>query len=358
MKHVEKLLAFPVLLSATLFTACSNDNGPRPEPAPIPVQGAYILHEGTFGNDDASISYYSFQDHTVEHEVYQRNSGRALGSGANAMEQYGSKLYVTVTESDQLIIASAKDASHVGQVDIEKPRDIAFFGDKAFVSSYSGSVFVIDTASLSITKEIPVGRTPEQVVEAEGKIYVANSGWHDFVFSGGKHDNTVSVIDPVSLTETKKIKIADNVTQLLNDGNGHVLASSADIYSVADYSLIKAGKLHVIHTSDLQVDTLDFGIQLMATAGDEPVYVLSSAQGSPSLFTLSSSFELQPVDYFDESGIVACNVLGVEAESGDVWVGDAVDYSSAGVVYYWQKAGKKVNRFDVKIFPKAFVFRR
>src|SRR5690606_29317886 len=130
--------------------------------------------------------------------------------------------------------------------------------------------------------------TPEQSVAAGNKLYVANSGGHDAVVSGGTYDNTVSVIDPIQLTEERKIKVADNVTGLFYDGFGHVLASSVDIF-ITFPELLKPGRLHVIQTANDQVDTLNFGAQLMAMGPNRTVYLTKSEnpEASPSLFKLN-----------------------------------------------------------------------
>ena len=360
MKQLSQYFVGLSLLAIVFLSACNNDNeGPRPNPDEnIPgeeVQGTYIFNEGSFGAGDASLSFYNAEDGQVSHQVYsQKNPDYSLGDGANDMQQYGSKLYFTMTESNQVVVAASADVEHLAAIQVDQPRSLAFYEDKAFVTSYSNAVFVIDTASLQIISEIEVGRTPEAITVAEDKLYVANSGWQDYVFNGGVHDHTVSVIDPNTLQEEERIDVAENVTQVLYDGNGHVLVGAADIFNNTDFSLEKPGYLHVIHTNDHHVETLDYGVQLMATAPDQPVYVVSAKDGAPALYTCSPSFDLQATNYF--TGIDAYYALGVADDTGNVWVGDAHDYTRPGTVSFWEKGSGTVESFEVKVSPKAFVF--
>ncbi|MBO4430059.1 MAG: hypothetical protein J5790_01800, partial [Bacteroidaceae bacterium] len=49
--------------------------------------------------------------------------------------------------------------------------------------------------------------------------------------------------------------------------------------------------------------------------------------------------------------------IGVSPRNGDIYVGDAVDYSQAGVVYRYDAAGTLIDQFRVGINPNHFAFK-
>ena len=56
------------------------------------------------------------------------------------------------------------------------PENIVAAGGNVFVSSTDGTVAVIDTTTLTITKFIKVGSNPAQMVVAGDNLYVSNTG--------------------------------------------------------------------------------------------------------------------------------------------------------------------------------------
>ena len=100
------------------------------------------------------------------------------------------------------------------------------------MSLYDGYVARLDTASLEIEQKVKVGRNPEQLVVANNKLYVANSGGLDYNTPVG-YDKTVSVVDLVSFQETKKIEVVTNPVNLVTDNQGDVY-----LVSMGDYGAI------------------------------------------------------------------------------------------------------------------------
>ena len=70
-------------------------------------------------------------------------------------------------------------------MDCRVKPDMAFKGDKMYVSAYVGSisdpdllgsVYEVDTATLSITREVKVGHQPDELLVMDNTLYVCNSG--------------------------------------------------------------------------------------------------------------------------------------------------------------------------------------
>ncbi|MDR3141348.1 MAG: hypothetical protein LBU37_06460 [Tannerellaceae bacterium] len=197
--------------------------------------GFYILNSGNWNENNASLSYYDYTTGVLTADVYKTANGKGLGDGAEQMLIYGSRMYVTVSGSNRLAVLD-RDAKEIKSIapagEPVNPRCMAAGAGKVYVSYYYGhSVAVLDTASLEIEKEVKVGRYPEQLTVAGGKLYVANSGGLDY---GSGYGKTVSVIDLETFAVEKEIEVIINPTQLKADSQGDIY-----VISMGNYGNIK-----------------------------------------------------------------------------------------------------------------------
>jgi len=102
----------------------------------------------------------------------------------------------------------------------------------AYVSLLLGNaVLKVNFRSSQLLDTIPVGKSPAGVAIAEGKIYVANSGFDfgTFLYDPG----TVSVIDPSADTVVATIPVGLNPQSVLVDRQGRVhVVCTGDYFSV------------------------------------------------------------------------------------------------------------------------------
>src|SRR5690606_32763660 len=279
---------------------------------------------------------------------------------ASDMDMYGSLLYVVVNESNKIEILNASTAKIVKTIDIDQPRYIAFHSGKAFITSYTDHVFVLDTLSKTITAQIKVGRTPEQIVASGNRLYVANAGWADAI-TGGEYDNTVSVIDPVLLKEESKITVADNIDIIFADNKGKLYVSSTDIYNTVDWSILKPSRLYRIDTKTNKVDKeYEFGAHLMAFTKNKAYLVSNNYKaGEDTFLEMDLGTEtLTESDIFKGVELDHLYGLAVDSDNGDIWLSDA-NYGQLGKVRRYNKALDKIDlTYTTGAFPSVFVFKR
>jgi len=356
-------IAFAVVFAA--FLASCSDKDPIIADEPVkPSEGMYVLNEGGFMADKSSaISYIDFETKEVTKNIFQANNSTAdLGSDPVDMGQYGSLLFVSVTSSNKVIVLDAATAKQLKAINIEQPRFMAFHDGKVFVTSYTNNVFVIDTLTNSVSGEVAVGRTPEQIAVANNKVYVANSGSNDFI-AGGNHDNRVFVINPSQLTVEKEIEVADNVYKLYADGKGSVYAGAMDIYTSIDgeWVLQQPAKLYRINTGTDAIDKeFDFGIQLMAFS-DNKAYMISTNYPDVNGYTLLemdlNGENISELDYFNSVAIDNMYALTVDQKNGDIWISNT-NYDTDGQVYHYIRETQKVEEFSVGLNPSVLVLKK
>jgi len=338
-----------VLASCHKDKVTPNQGTPKAERA-----GIYILNQGGFGANNSTLTYYDYATKQLTADLYKTINGTDLGDTGNDAEIYGSKMYIVVNVSNVVDVVNAKTGKLIKQNSLvnngvgRQPRSIAFYKGNAFITSYDGTVAVMDTASLAITQYITVGRNPEQLVVSNGKLYVANSGGLSF----GNPDNTVSVIDLGTLTETKKITVIANPVTMAADNYGHVY-----VLSLGDFASIQGGLTIIDNTTDVAKSqtTLSLGYNIpMAANGDYVYYPTLDNK----IAVYNAKTQTAGVANFitDGTALTSPYAIAVDSLSGEVFVSDAKDYSSNGTLYAFDKTGKKEYSITTGINPGRIIF--
>jgi YVTN family beta-propeller protein len=260
-----KNAAIPFMLTA-LVTLLSCD----PEPLLIEQtvgatdnnhSGMFILSEGLFNQNNSSLSWIDFSTglpdswtdgNNRSYDSFLKANGRRLGDTANDMLLYGSRLYIAVSESSTIEVVDAATCRSIKQLSMMtdgkagQPRRLTAYEGFVYVCSFDGTVSRIDTLTLVSDAVVRVGRNPDGICCAAGKLYVSNSGGLDF----NRPDSTVSVIDTKTFTEIARITVHPNPGFIYADNNSvYVISRGIFDYGTMDYD----SRLHRIDTGTDQV---------------------------------------------------------------------------------------------------------
>jgi YVTN family beta-propeller protein len=205
----------------------------------------------------------------------------------------------------------------------------------------------MDTTTLAIEKYITVGRNPEQMVVSNGKLYVANSGGLSF----GNPDKTVSVIDLNTLTETKKITVPSNPIEINADAYGDVyLLSYGTDYPSKPFLTIINNNTDVVKVSK----SFDAGYATPFVISGDNAYYVSDAN-KVKVYNVKTEAVTNENFVTDGTGIKLPFAIAIDSITGEVFISDAIDYSSNGLLYAFDKDGKKEYSITTGINPGAIV---
>ncbi len=212
-----------ILFSFLLLMSCeTNPLVPKVKPEQK-LQGAFIINEGNFLQSNGSLSFYSFENHSVQNHIFRTVNRRDLGDVVNSMTIVDTIGYIVVNNSNTIEVISTKTWKSIHTINLpagSSPRHAAYWQGKLYVTNLFGnSVSVINAESYQIETTIPVGANPEEIAVVGTKAFVANSG-----FGSG---NTVSVIDLASNQVTNTLRVGDNPNAFAEDKDGdlHVLCT-------------------------------------------------------------------------------------------------------------------------------------
>lgn len=369
--HLLYLIAIFTVLSACDDEICWEDN--KDKPTETSVSGMYILCEGLFNMNNSTISYYDFGqnrmisyqdpdkrgDDKTSYDFFKMKNGRKLGDTANDLQRYGNKLWCAVNVSSQLEIMDMQGKS-LSQIPLfnengigRQPRKFAFHNGKTYVCCFDGTVARIDTASLKVEAITQVGRNPDGICAANGKLYVSNSGGLD----NANPDNTVSVIDIATFCETKKITLRENPGTILSDRNGNVYVVSRGRYNeaTANYDC----RLHRINSqTDQLIKTYDWPVLSFCISGNQAYLYSYQSEKDAILVMDTRTGELTDENFVkDDTRFTHIYNITVNAANKDVYICDAQNYTVNGLIYCLGADGKRKFTIDAKgLNPNSIVF--
>lgn len=369
MKTVRKILFLPLLCLAVLF-ACREIELVVPteyELLPgVPIDpdarpaGMYLLNEANMGSNKSSIDYVDFRNAYYVRDIYaERNPEvvKELGDVGNDIQIYGNKLYAVINCSHKVEVMDVRTCKRIGQVDIPNCRYIRFAKGKAYVSAYVGpvaidpnaqlgAVYEVDTASLAVTRKVTVGYQPDELEVLGEYLYVANSGG----YRAPDYDSTVSVVEIYGMKQIQKIPVGINLHRIRKDRYGKLWVTSR-----GDYNTIPS-RLYVLDRKDknskemVVKDTLDIPCSEMYIQGDSLYFY--SVEWNKQTERNTVTYGIIDVrtgqlvtDHFitdgTEQDIVIPYGICVHPTTGDIYVTDAKNYVSSGVLHCYDRHGKK-----------------
>jgi YVTN family beta-propeller protein len=333
MKKIKRCL---ITIALVAFIASCKKNDVAPVAPPKVATGIYTLNQGIFNSNNTTISYYDFTSGKATTDFFNSINGFGLGDTGSDMIIYGGKLYVVMNVSSYVAVLNAYTGKFIDSVSFinggvaRGPQNIAIANGKVFVSSTDNSVSVIDTNSLAIIKTITVGSNPAQMVVSGSNLYVSNTGGYSASF-----DSTVSVINLGTLTETGKITVGINPGSIAADNAGNIYVACTGDYATVPAQMVKinTGTNAILKAADTAAGIVRYY--------NNNLYITGGYLGAASVRVLSTADFSQVKSFVsDGTGIENPYGLDIDDATGDVYIGDAKDYVSAGTVFCFDTNGK------------------
>jgi YVTN family beta-propeller protein len=353
----NKLMAVFMISGSLFIQSCSKDD-PAPSPVTSAAKGLYVLSEG---GGDSKLGYYNKTTGAFLGDFFYQQNGNNLGQIGNDMIQYGGKSYIVMNTTGNVTVIDhstgllLRRINFVNVVPGRLPRYAIAHQGKVFVSAQDGTVSVIDTASLDITRTITVGANPEEMAISGDKLFVTNSGGFNFP----DYDSTLSVINLNTLVETGKIRVGINPQKITADENGNLYIVATGDYATVPSSIVKvnAATETVIFRADTAVSTIRYYDNALFVTNDFPYTGLSSNVR----MLRTSDFSNRSTSFISDATAIATPYgLDIDENNGDVYITDAKDFVVSGEVFCFDKLGKKRFSFSVSpgVNPNSVVFIR
>jgi len=340
-----------------LFFSCSDD--------PIDINGAdiaatsgvFIINEGNFNHDNATLSYYDYSTGQIFNQMFFAANEIPLGDVAQSMTIHNQKAYLVINNSGKIYIIDPSDMTFIDKIaGLTSPRNITFINDsKAYITDlYSKSIFIYDDNNHLIASEIDVNNNqPYNQHSTEQMILYGK-----FAFiTCWSYDNKVLVIDTETDRLADSIEVGKQPNSIVLDHNNKIwvlsdggFTGSAFGQELASLSRIDPEtrevelKMHFTEMSSSPTDLCLNGNLDTLYYIDGDVYRMAIHEGS------------LPAESLIEAGDHTFYSMDIDPSRNIVYLGDAVDYQQNGWVYRYTPSGAAIDSFQVGVMPGDFCF--
>lgn len=354
-------------ISVSVFTACSDDDTPGPDPSPVTVtEGLFVVNAGNMGSIPGSLTYIGNDGSTLQNAFANANGGMTLGDTPNDALVYGSKLYIVVTGSNIVWVADRNKLNIIKQISTpelmgndkgKQPRRLAAAGGNVYVSTFDGYVAAIDTANYNMAYCYRAGSYPEGMAVADGKLYVANSDYSritnasiseiDLKTGEQTNHNDALIMNPTSIVAM------DGALYVLDYGKYDASYNQTD----AGIRKIQGGQISIIAEATLMAADTQRGL----------IYTVNAPYSyptTPAKYEVYDTATSQTKTFISGDDIDSPAAITVDPATGDVYISSYktdpdtgyADYFNNGYVNRYRADGTFVARYDTGVGPTAFAF--
>lgn len=346
-----------------LFTSC-NENEDKPSISPSSFHNCYIaLCEGNLNGNNTSLSIHEIEKKKTTHWAFLKINGKGLGDTGNDMQKHDGRLYIVMNVSGYIAVVNPNTLKLIKRIPTvdengknREPRYIVFHEDFAYVSCFDGHILKINLNTHKQTDITKVGRNPEGMAIANGKLYVANSGGLDFNKPIG-YDNSVSVVDLTTFKEIKKITVGLNPYKILNYNNTHLYVNIRGDYTNAHpYDLCQ-----IDLSTDEVIKHYNIPVLNMTLVKDHLHFYSYDYTHSEARFgEIDLSTDMPVFDTPLQKSIAQHIKLPYDMTYDDAhnifFISDAMDHTTSGKYFGFDSTGRPTIEFSTGISPNNIIY--
>jgi len=353
--NLFKFYLLGLSLLSVMFVSCGDDEMiTTTDPGPMIDEQTYdngvlIINEGAFTGGTGTLDFYDRVKDTLLRNVYSTvNDGKVIGNVLQSAIVIGDNAFLIVNNASKIEVVDALTMEYKNTISgVFGPRYMSDLGNgNAVVSEWglngvSGQLKLIDLSTLTITDSVSVSG-PEQMIIANDKIYVANSG-------GFGESNVVSV-HRFDLEQQLEITVGKRTIDMVQDANNDIWVLSGGSYVDGDGASLCQIKNDISQNcitlggfpSDLNIDAN--GVNLYYVENGE---IRNINVNNP---TISEVVELPNV-----TG--AIYGLGYDGNQGALYIGTTPDFSSESTTHVVYENGDATISFTTGVLTNGFVAR-
>jgi hypothetical protein len=340
---------------AVVLLACDSDNDP--------VKGEYqsgvlIANEGGFMANNGSVTYFNPSTKLTSQNIFKNTAGLFAGGILQSISIDGDRGYLVLNGSNTIEIVNHNTFESVATftaAELDKPRYVQVIGDKAYISvwgaydaNYSlvdSYVLVVDTKTLSVVDKIDTDEGVDNLLYNGSRLFASNNNFGN--------SSTVAVIDPSSDELIDQIELAAGPAGMVLDANNKLWVITQGTYLGNDGKLFRLNPTTLAIEEDIDLSMNPDGD--LAITPDKKNLIYNNGSSIYKIAITDTQAPTQP--WINAANVQELYALEVNPENGDLYIGDAKDFSSPGTVYIYNADGTFKESFESGINPTQFVFK-
>jgi YVTN family beta-propeller protein len=350
-----KRLLFLLLASSFLTFSCSDD---ETTPKGKYDQGVIIANEGNFGNSTASVTFYDPTAQEAQQNIFAKPPLNFAGDVLQSITFKDNRGYLVLNGSNKIEVVNAGTFESINTLensDMVSPRYIEVINGKAYISVWGpfdanfslidSYVLVVDVNSNAVIKKIDTDEGTENLLLVNNKLFVSN-----YNFGGS---NTVDVINPSTNEKINQVEVDAGPASMVVDKNGKLWVLCTGSFSSGTASLVRINPTSLAIEDKIELSASPGNDLAITPDGSSLVYHVRK-----DVYKISIEATEEPAQpLFTATDIVNPYALGVDPKNGDIWMGDAINFSSDGKAYIYSATGSFKSSFAVGVGPTQFLFK-
>lgn len=357
-----RLYTILIFISIVLLSCMNDDEWNSTNTYNESNSGVFIVNEGNFMYDNASLSFYNPDSLKVLNEVFKSTNDAPLGDVAQSMAIRDSLGYLVINNSGKVYIININTFRFVGKITgLTSPRYIHFISDtKAYVTDiYGKSISIVDPISMSVTGKIDVDnhfgdfyQHPTEQIVSFGKFVFVNC-W--------SFDNKILVIDTNTDSVVDSIEVGIQPRAMVMDRNEQLWVITDGGFEGNPFGYEAPALIRIDAATHQIVQKLRFDI----TSSPADIAINNTRD---TLYYINGNVYRYAIDQFEEPELFITSpytgaynrgfsALGIDPNSNQIYLSDALDNTQPGSVYRYSPKGYAIDTFKVGIIPTHFCFK-
>jgi len=353
MKHVIKFLTFSLLFACVLTSCSSDDDNFIETPTSLGdfENGYFILNEGS--SDFTSPVTFVGDDGIVFEDVFETINPGAEPVGTYLQDMFfdDSRAFIISGSANKITVFDRYTFEFITTIDTDfmAPRFGTVIDGKAYVTNTAewdnntdDFITIIDLNNYS-TSTLNVNKNAEKITTENGKVFISN-GYYGI-------GNTITILNPATQGMESLDLGADNSPNSMEIKNG--------VLYVLTYNYVSNGKVFKINLSNNEIiNTVDIPSSITDTKNlkveDNIVYFTSGASVY-SFGTSDSIVSETPLLTYNSTSAYGI-MYGFDVENNKLYIADGGDFNSASNAYEYSLSGTLLKTITTGIGPNGFFF--
>lgn len=322
------------------FSSCKKDDAVTVETENY--KGIVVINEGGFNKSNGSVGIYKPGTKTY-FDAFKKANDRPLGDVVQSISEINDKYFIVVNNSNKIEVVNKADFKSAAVISTSSPRYVLKVSStKAYISNYySNSVKVLDLKTNSISGNVDVQSSSDQMALLGSKAYVATLS------------NKIKVIKVDGDSLKDSLTTSSGLNKVINFGSNRLAILCTGSVDWSSGAVIENGKICF-----LQKDSTKFEREITLSTGSYGGSLIYNSTSGYLYYSLGNNVIKKVdnsgnvTDFLTLPGTVSVYGLSV-GKNGEIIVTDAGDFNSNGKVYIYSTDGVKISEFNAGIAPNA-----